>query len=704
MNAILTTFALLLALSPDSDSFQTRDTARFDASGLELEAAHGATLRIGAVELRRGAHQVALAPAPPIEAGAFTLFARAPGVVERFEQRADGIEHSLELAGPIGTDGDLVVRFALGGCAATSGQRRPDGTHDFAGITYGRLVGIDANGARTDGEVRLVDGGLEWVIADAWLDAASWPIVLDPLLGWLFDVTTNNTADEWWDFEPDVAYDATFDVYLVVWERRYYDGRRIAHARRLTGSGAPFGPAFALTTVYPSFHVRVANLPDSNRFAVTWIQDFFGATQLRMVAIDALSGAFSNYLVVASGDPDVISGQDVAGDTIGGGNTPHAHAIWRSGDGIHHSRVLVPSNGNITLVGDAVIAPDPDLFMTLVEPTVSRTTSPDGRLGVAWVRSSLTGRRVQAMVIDRNSNIVNTPVTLSGADDDCELPSIDGGGSNPTRYVVSWSNHDDAASKTYVRARSAQSTTSLEFGTTQELWSALGYHETSSSIGWRPGTARVAYKNKTSVVLATLDAATAQLGASEVAMTNSADGSHWEPAICLEASGGNVDASGGILVARIHDEGFQAMGFFFEHNWLVARMVDTFGTGAGTLLLDGACGPVGNIVAPQPPALGNGTFRILLAGAPPDATVAILNIAAPQATLDCGTCRWVPLATTYILPVAGGVASRSLPVPLNASLAGVTAWAQWTVVAPSTAGCVAVPGFGTSQILELTLN
>jgi hypothetical protein len=34
----------------------------------------------------------------------------------------------------------------------------------------------------------------------------------------------------------------------------------------------------------------------------------------------------------------------------------------------------------------------------------------------------------------------------------------------------------------------------------------------------------------------------------------------------------------------------------------------------------------------------------------------------------------------------------------------VTAWAQWTVVAPSTAACAAVPGIGTSQILELELN
>jgi hypothetical protein len=171
----------------------------------------------------------------------------------------------------------------------------------------------------------------------------------------------------------------------------------------------------------------------------------------------------------------------------------------------------------------------------------------------------------------------------------------------------------------------------------------------------------------------------------------------------MESSGGSTIASDGMLIANMRVFGFSG-GTLLDHSWLTRRLVDAFGNGASATLIGGACGPVGSISAPQPPALGNGTFRIELVGAPLDATVAILNIAAPQATLDCGTCRWVPFATTYLLPVNSGNASQALPVPLAANLAGITAWAQWTVIAPSTSGCAAVPGVGTSQILELDVE
>jgi hypothetical protein len=711
MNALLA--ALVLSCTPEAPSGTSvdRSLARFEPSGLVFEAPHGATLRIGATELRRGAVAVPLSAAAPVEAGSSTLFMRAPGVVERFDRRADGIEHSLEIAQPVGGDGDLVVRFALGGDAADAGQRRHDGSHDFAGIQYGTLVAIDADGDRTPGDVRLVDGGLEWVVDDAWLDAASWPVLLDPLIGSTTDLTSSDPNIGWNDYGPDVAYDATNDVYLVVWDRLFDNDQRVVHARRVSGSGTPLGSEFQLTGVYPSFHVRVANIAASDRFAVTWIQDFFGTTQLRMIAVDAATGALSNNLLVATDAPGVISGQDVAGDTTSAiFSTPRAHAIWRAGDGIHHSRVSVPSSGNIALVGDVIIAPDSDLFVSLLEPSVSRTTSSDGRLGVAFARSSLTARTIQTMVIDRNSNIVHAPLTISGSDDGCELPSIDGGGTNPTRYVVTWSNYDDGQNESSLRARAAASSATLTFGALQTVWEDLGVLDVRSAVGWRPGTAFVQYTIDSFSAggkLAALDATTGVAGFEQAAWPVSSFGGASsrpiESALCLEASGGSLLASGGLLVARYNSFAL-VQGIPTQHNWLRGRPLDAFGNGADTTLLGGACGPVGNIAAPQPPALGNGTFRIELVGAPLDATVAILNIAAPQATLDCGTCQWVPFATTYLVPVSSGSASQALPVPLAANLAGITAWAQWTVVAPSTAGCAAVPGVGTSQILELSVN
>jgi hypothetical protein len=710
MNALLA--ALVLCSTPETPSGTSvdRSPARFEPAGLVYEAPHGPTLRIGAVELERGGRSLALRAGPPIEAGSATLFVRAPGVVERFTARSTGLEHSLEIAEPFVGDGDLVVRFDLGGDAAAHGARRDDGSHDFAGISYGTLVAIDAAGERTAGEVRLADGGLEWVVDDAWLDAAAWPVLLDPLIGNSLAVTSGAFAEPWDDFDPDVAYDATNDVYLVVWARLFDNDQRIVHARRVSGSGTPLGSEFQLTGVYPSFQARVANLPASDRFAVTWIQDFFGTTQLRMIAVDAATGALSNNLLVATDAPGIISGHDLAGDTTSAiFSTPRAHAIWRNGGGIHHSRVAVPDSGDISLVSDTIVAPDSDLFVTLVEPSVTRTTSSDGRLGIAFARTSLGSRSIQMMVIDRNSNVLQAPVTISGSDADCEQPSIDGGGSGPTRYVVAWSNYDSGLNQTFLRARAAASSGTLTFGAIQTVDDFADETVYRSTVGWRPGAAFVVSVPDAglSARIAALDATTGVVGFEEVAVSGSDSSgvvsSVNSTALCMESSGGSSSASDGMLIVNMSVFGLSA-GIPFGHSWLTGRLVDAFGNGADRTLLGGACGPVGTIAAPQPPALGNGTFRIELVGAPLDATVAILNIAAPQATLDCGACRWVPFATTYLLPIAGGGAGQALPVPLNASLSGVTAWAQWTVVAPSTAACAAVPGIGTSQILELTLD
>jgi hypothetical protein len=709
---LLTSLFLCAQAGAESIDSGVRPVARFEPSGLVYEAAHGPVLRIGAVELERGDRSLALRAAAPVEAGSTTLFVRAPGVVERFAQRVDGIEHSLELSEPVVGDGDLVVRFALGGDAACAGQRRPDGSHDFAGITYGTLVAIDAAGERTAGDVRLVDGGLEWVVDDAWLDAAAWPVLLDPLVGSSSAVTSATTTEPWGDFDPDVAYDATNDVYLVVWERLFDNDQRIVHARRVSGSGTPLGSEFQLTGVYPSFEPRVANLPASDRFAVTWLQDFFGTTQLRMIAVDAATGALSNNLLVATDAPGVISGHDLAGDTTSAiFSTPRAHAIWRNGEGIHHSRVAVPSSGDISVTSDTIVAPDSDIFVTLVEPSVSRTTSNDGRLGIAFARTSLTTRSIQMMVIDRNSNVLQAPTTISGNDPGCKWPSIDGGGSGPTRYVVTWTSFDNVQIETTLRSRAVASSGTITLGTTQTLEYFPDNVTYETTVGWRPGAVFVVYNLGGGAAgnssIAGLDATTGVVGFDQTAVSgSSAGGVSTRPlstALCMESSGGSTIASDGMLIANMRVFGFSG-GTLLDHSWLTRRLVDAFGNGASATLIGGACGPVGSISAPQPPALGNGTFRIELVGAPLDATVAILNIAAPQATLDCGTCRWVPFATTYLLPVNSGNASQALPVPLAANLAGITAWAQWTVIAPSTSGCAAVPGVGTSQILELDVE
>jgi len=680
--------------------------ARFDAAGLEFEGGDSATLSLGAVELRRGDTRLALATSVPTAEGALATFERAPGVCERFAATPAGIEHSLVVDGPFGTDGDLVVRVALGGTNAALGERRSDGSHSFGGITYGHLFGIDANGERTDGDVRLVDGGLELVIADAWLDTAAWPITLDPLVAWNFDITSQSSDRD--DGAPDVAYDATEDVYLAVWERTSSVGARTVHARRFRGNGTLVGSEILLSNSTAAHQVRVANSAASGRFVVSWLQDTAANTELRAVAVSASSGAKSNEILIAAELLGTIDGHDIAGDT----SDTRAHLIWRSFDGIHHTRVTVPLGGaGIAVTNDTVIVPDNLQFISLREPTVSRTTTADGRLAVAWVRDGLISgdRNVYAMVIDRSSSVVNAPLLVS-TDEYCNQPSIDGGGVLPTRFVLSWSN-DEPIVGTALRVVALASSSTLTIGAPVTLGVFGSAPFLPASVGWRPGTAYVAYEKQDSVRLATLDAASAAVLDDVVVQAKDSVGqttnAGHEPALVMEASGGVADRHLGCVLWMHRKSGLQSGGggaqFPYSDFWIRARALDAFSPLATVADLGGGCGSVGTIAVPQPPALGNGTFSIRLDAAP-SATFGILNIAAPQTLLSCGACSFAAPATTYLVPIASQQAVVKLPIPANAALAGAQALAQWYVVAPGAAPCAFVPDFGASDILELTLN
>jgi hypothetical protein len=689
--------------------------ATFDDRGATFEPALGnaaapLALGIAAVDLRRGDARIALVRDEPSHDGRVVAFDRARGVVERFEATDAGVEHSLVIDGPLGSDGDLVVRFELVGSAAGLGARRADGVHTFGGITYGRLFGIDANGARTDGDVRLVDGGLEWIVADAWLDGAAWPITLDPLVGSEHALTSNDYFEH--DRGPDGAFDNTEQLSLVVFEHTDEEvGTTQIHARRVDNDGIVIGTPIVVSSWNASRGAVVANVAKVDRFAVVWVEDYTsGLSSVRARWIEAETGALSAVLTVATLDTVDLVGVDVAGESSNDSAVPaRAFVTWCDRSvGVRFARVDLSGASSPTLVGTTTVFADPGALYSYSDVRISRCTSADGRLGMAWKRNGpVSGQSALFVsVVDRNATALHGAAAVPASGDEIGQFDIDGGGAAPTRYVVAVLEAVTAAPSRLAGIALASSGSTLTIGAKVPLVSSIGLIGPDPSVGWRPGQAFIAYESS-GVNIFGVDANTAQLCAplevvapytSSSFMGFSSVASPKDICVTMRTSGGNTSTSRALLFWSEFTS-FSAL----SQSEIESHPFDAFSPLATAVSLGGGCGSVGTIAAPQPPAIGNGTFALQLQF-PGSGVLGILNIAAPQATLSCGACQFVPFATTFYVPLNPFGVEQKLPVPANATLAGAKAWAQWIVYAPGVAPCGPFPDFGASDILELTLN
>jgi hypothetical protein len=276
-----------IALGPDWE-------ARFEARGARFVAVLGTLtpelvdLRLGALSVRQGEVTLPLSVEAVPEVGADRVsYRRAAGVVERFDAMLAGLAHSVLLERPLGGRGELVVTVAFAGSVAGHGKQLADGTLLFSkgngGVAIGALTAIDANGARGAGELRLAPDGIEWVVPAAFAERAAYPLLLDPLVGTNFQVSAASVIGSFayeQDLDSDIAFDATTNSYLVVWQRRNSStGDAVIHGQRFLATGAPLGGVFTISSASTSRTPRVANCNPSNRFVVTWLQDAPEAVQ-----------------------------------------------------------------------------------------------------------------------------------------------------------------------------------------------------------------------------------------------------------------------------------------------------------------------------------------------------------------------------------------------------------------------------------------
>lgn len=421
-----------------------------DDSGLHLGlGADPATLRLAARSYGRGsADGCALLHAPALAADGSALATRelAPGVQERFELRELGLEHSLSFAAPPPGDGDLVVRFE----ASTRLCFEPDGAglllvDGGAGpqLSIGGVTGIDANGRRASGALRHGPGFLEYVLPDAFIDQAAWPLLLDPLIGTVLTI----------DPDPKTLFAAAAasgpaNVYLTA----FTDASGSLLARRYNSStGAVVGSTLSIDTTGRARQVVAGYCRLSNRFLLVWAQeDLAGQTDLWARSIEASTGAQSSAVALTfttglDEEPlDLSSENTTADDEL---------LLVYDGGGTQYQlrQVTVGTSAAPAFLGSAVnLAPKPSLQSAWA--SISNHGGDAGTYMTAFVlQPDANTMAVAVRAVDRNAVLLGSQTTLAthplGPASYLFEVSVDGDGQ---RFVAAWQRINPALSENFV--------------------------------------------------------------------------------------------------------------------------------------------------------------------------------------------------------------------------------------------------------------
>ncbi len=137
------------------------------------------------------------------------------GLVEVYDLAPDHVEQSFVLAArPMGGDFSLRLNIAtdLPVARGAGGLRFDAG--DLGRVEYGDATIVDATGRSISQRSEWDGGGVRFTLPKSFLSTARFPVVIDPLL-----TTFNVDASALACTAPSVAFEAEFDMFLVVFER-----------------------------------------------------------------------------------------------------------------------------------------------------------------------------------------------------------------------------------------------------------------------------------------------------------------------------------------------------------------------------------------------------------------------------------------------------------------------------------------------------
>lgn len=716
MQAIASTANLrtAVALQPDGDGLLALGwdyRARITAQGLHYTPALGTAaastqhLALSLVDVRRG-ETIGFAPH---ERPAATIVSERRAIIahgevtERYDVTPAGIELSLALAQPLPGRGDLVARFRLD-TSLTATPARDDGLSfllaDVGGVSIGGVTGLDAAGASVRGSLQLVGDCVELRLPAAFVDAAQYPLVLDPLVGtqFLASVTPSSYS------QSDVAYDVTGDCYLVVYRKALSNVSMEIRGNFLTGAGVPFGSLLAIAGAPWLDSPKVADLNLRDTFVVGYLQasSLLASAELRARTVAAGINILGGVLIVDS----PVTVVDVAGDNTTSGDA--ALFVYAKDAGGGNSTVELARATVSGLAATPVFTGRNNVQVPnapVTDVAISKSNPSNGPYELAWV----AGTNLFTRTALRDGSV---PGTSFGADSGVrgfERGTVDVDGDGGIFYVAYQYDPTTTGDSEIWLARLVTDT--------QGGQGFLGYIAVDTTVGTKQMQPSIAWCGYKYLVLYSSQLLQGtynfDLKGSERGLDGEACGPsftllgvnssltrsiEFQPAIGSKRSGGGTSDEALLTFTEADDTPPFASD-------LVASRYKALGPGGAITLQGSNCGVPGTIGANGPAAIGNTDFRITLSGAPPTAAPFLLW-SLPGGETVCGPCSLSnTISAVFILP-AGGAASYAFPIPCShAAYLGITLQTQWAVLGTGQNPCPNFPGLGLSftQRLRFTL-
>ncbi|MBK8977677.1 MAG: hypothetical protein IPM29_17345 [Planctomycetes bacterium] len=626
-------------------------------------------------------------------------------VVETYEVIEDGIEQSFVFPTRLPGQGDLVVRLSLDTELTAEVGHYDDGLtlhrdgEPLVGI--GRVVGIDARGRRCAGELRWDGSQLELVLPAAFVDTARYPLVLDPLIGPLG--RHGNGA-----ILSDVAYDVTWDLYLVVWQHTVSASDRDVYGQRVRQNGTTVGTRVNIENgVEDMYAAKVANVNLRDMFYAVMEFDSHDPNDGKQIigrAVTAASGSSLRQFLLHAGNlvpsrgpltegiqPDVCGDRTLADDAC-------MVVFADPYNGIQSREISIDVNGDPTIVRSRQLTG----FTAARRPRTCNSGGDARRLFVVWEEAP---SYIAARALSLDSTFLSSVALIAGnssATLPVGEPVVDGNGEN---FLCVYRRQEPGNSSSTgiwtIDLRVPSSPGAVWAFTRQaELEDTPNQREESPAVTFVQNGA-----NPSRRFFGVSWGEVFPGRGDVVAVLTNARGEACGPIDTLKPFCANGGFASTYTGGRNDDD--RAMAAMWDGPFAFTQGWEAFGPGGPIVDLGGGCGQGGTLTANGPMALGNPDWGLRLTGANNGgSTISVLAIdvsLAPGAPiLACNTCRALLPTFTVDIPIANGGTFVPIAVICDPNALGTTLRSQFWTLTPSAPPTCYWGSVAFSNILETT--
>jgi hypothetical protein len=628
------------------------------------------------------------------------IYRHAPGCDERYEVRPDGVALSWRFEARPAGHGDLVVRYrydtTLGRPSRVGDSFELNGPH--GGVRVGGVTGIAADGRRVAGNLRWEGEHLELSLPASFVDTATYPLVLDPLIGPIVPVSFSLNFAE---FDPDVAH-SEIGYWLVVWRRDLSASTQPVRGQRINVDGTLRGSTLFFSSSGAASAPRVSSNREYGGFGVVWTQTASGTHSVQFQSLPAydvpqlptpilLTTIASN---TTDAYPSAVIGSDM--DSIADPGSEGYLVVWEDDatNTIRRRAVRITLGGAVQMTLPLAIWTNGALGPFYEQPAISRHAVGTNRMLVVARRrpSPIGGSAIVGQFVDSLGIPIGATATIaSSTTNDLFAPAVDGHGN---RWIVAWERRGTAPSFDSVRVVSTDSAFIL--GSVAIFGGAATNQASAPTVCYAPSRTWLGYQRITALPTPTT---TLQLAALRSDTCTS----------CNDGLTVSFPSGPRIVAARepLKPNSVNApprLGFVvFDDSILDIGGQRITDAGNGTAVVQGsACGNTGSIVQATPPNIGQDYIEDRSF----TGTVAFFNLTPVLPTNLCGTCEFAPLGTVVEAPPFAFWRRVRFVIPCEPSLVGEQMLTQWLVfdLGAASTPCPGFPGLYGSERRLLTIG